>query len=158
MELNNDFLDFFEALNYYKVEYIVVGGYAVGFYGYSRYTSDLDVFVNPTTENINKLFQAFEKFGAPTSSMDKNVFLRKPTKENPCPGVSFGREPIRLEIISAINEIDFAEAWKSKEIKQVKGLNINVLNLDDLIKNKKSTARTKDILDIEELEKRRKEK
>lgn len=154
MELNNDFLDFFKALNHYRVEYIVVGGYAVGFYGYYRYTSDMDIFVNPTKENVGKLFKAFEMFGAPTNNLDKNVFLTKPTKENPSPGVSFGREPIRLEIISAISGVDFQTAWNNKETRRVKEVDVYVLNVKDLIENKKSTNRSKDRLDIEELEKR----
>ncbi len=157
-KFDSNFIDFIEALNYNNVDYIIVGGYAVGFYGYYRYTSDLDILIRPSTENIDNLFKAFEKFGAPTNNLDRNVFLQKPTAICPCPGISFGREPIRLEVISAISGVSFDEAWQNKEVRQVQGVSINVLNVQDLVKNKLTTNRLKDRIDIEELEKRRNRK
>jgi hypothetical protein len=154
-EFNSNFLDFFKALNFFNVDYIVVGGYAVGFYGYYRYTADLDILVRPVKENIDYLFKAFEKFGAPTNSLDRKVFLQKPTELNPSPGISFGREPIRLEIIAAISGVSFDEAWENREVQEVQGIQVNILNVQDLIKNKLATNRLKDKIDIEELEKRR---
>ena len=68
MELDKDFKEFLFLLNKHKVEYLVVGGYAVTFHGYPRYTGDLDVWVNKTSENGLNLINAIQEFGYETVS------------------------------------------------------------------------------------------
>src|SRR5438552_11512774 len=102
MNITKDFLDFIELLNKYNVEYLIVGGYAVGLHGNPRYTGDLDIWVNNSSGNLELLEKVVYDFGGPSSSIDFNKLKEKPTPKNPFPGIGFGREPMRIEILSTL--------------------------------------------------------
>jgi len=158
MNLNKDFLDFIELLNKHNVEYMVVGGYAVGLHGHPRYTGDLDVWIKKSEENIDKLFFTIKDFGGPLAHIEKAQLMKNATKQNPSPGISFGREPIRIEVITTIDGVDFEDCFSRVLTKEIAGVPLRYIHYDDLKKNKLSTGRMQVKVDIEVLENKRKRK
>lgn len=124
------FREFIEELNKHNVEYLVIGGYAMGSYGHFRGTGDLDIFVNATEDNAEKLMKAACEYGIPSDSLSKEMFLVPKM-------IGIGKPPLRIEILKKLDTVDFTYAYKKAEIKKVDGLDINVMGLDDLILLKK---------------------
>jgi hypothetical protein len=146
---NRDFQDFIEALNQSKVDYILVGGYAVILHGYARTTGDMDIWVKAVSSNYQKLLKAFEVFGMSVFDMTEKRFLD--TSENEV--FSFGRPPVSIDIITKIKGLKFDEALASAEWFNIEGdLHIRALNLNSLITAKKASGRNKDLDDIENLQ------
>ncbi len=148
--LNEDFQEFIGALNKAKVKYVLVGGYSVIYHGYPRTTGDLDIFVEVSISNYQKLTNAFSIFKMPVFDMSENNFINN----NDIDVFSFGRPPISIEILKQISGITFDQVFKNAIVVDFEGLNIRIIHLSDLIKNKKASGRPKDINDIENLDKR----
>lgn len=144
---NEDFQDFIKSLNFYKVHYLLVGGYAVILHGYIRSTADMDVWVNNTAQNYQLLKKALQQFGAPI--MPEEEFLGK---EFDVWGL--GKEPNKIEIMSDVKGIEFEDAYKQSEIYQENNLNIRFIHLNHLIQSKEAAGRYKDKNDIEQLKKK----
>ena len=147
-----DFIEFIELLNKHKVQYLVVGGYAVGFHGYPRYTGDLDIWIKISETNASNMMTVVKEFGVGVKGLSKDDFLR----ESPLAGVHFGNEPLRIDILNSIDGVSFDECYPNKENKTFGGVKIDYINFNDLKKNKLSSGRSKDITDVEEIEKRKK--
>lgn len=158
MNLNKDFLDFIELLNTHKVEYMVVGGYAVGLHGHPRYTGDLDIWIKRSDENVDNLLKTIKDFGGPLAHIDKSQLMQNATKQNPSPGISFGRDPIRIEVITTIDGVDFDDCFLRALTKEITGVPLRYIHFNDLKINKMSTGRAQDKADIEALENKRKRK
>ncbi|HEY5462433.1 MAG TPA: DUF6036 family nucleotidyltransferase [Hanamia sp.] len=144
---NDDFRDFINALNLSEVEYILVGGYSVILHGYSRNTGDLDIWVNKTTRNYQSLQKAFHLFGMPVFDMTENNFLNNS-------GVnvfSFGRAPVSIDIMTEVKGLKFKETYKDAQILEIENLPVRLISYDHLIKAKKSSGRSKDLNDLENL-------
>jgi len=133
-------------LNEEKVEYLVVGAHAVIFYAEPRYTKDLDVWVNSTRKNAQKLLRALSRFGAPLESVTVEDF------QNTELIYQIGVAPNRIDICIGIAGIDFKSAYVNKIRSTYDGVPITIIGKEDLIKSKKAAARAQDILDIENLE------
>lgn len=146
MEYYNDFKEILETFNKFKVQYLVVGAYAMGNYGYSRHTLDIDIWVNKTEENSLKIKSALEDFGVPYE-------IKNDEFTNDYVVFQIGVAPIRIDILTDIDGVDFISAWTNKTENSLLGEKIHFISLRDLIKNKKSTKRDKDLLDVVELEK-----
>ena len=147
-----DLYDFLTLLNKNNVEYLVVGGYAVGTYGYPRATGDLDVWLNPVKENYPKIKNAVVAFGFPASGfLTEKEFLSQTM-------FRMGNPPLRIEILTDISGVTFSEAYKNKVERTIEGLTICYIGYDDLIKNKIASGRPKDILDVKYFEKINKNK
>lgn len=144
---NEDFQDFIKSLNYYKVEYLLVGGYAVILHGYIRSTADMDVWVNKTTENYLQLKKALQKFGAPV--MPETEFLGKDFDV-----WGLGREPNKIEIMSDVKGLEFKDAYNQSKIYKEDNLSIRFIHLNHLILSKEAAGRFKDKNDIEQLKKK----
>ncbi len=142
----SDFSDFISALNISATEYIIVGGYAVILHGYYRTTNDLDIWVNKTPENHIKLSKAFAIFAMPLFDMTLENFM-----SDEYDVFSMGRMPLQIDIITKLKGVEFSDAIKQAEQKELEGLKINFLNLADLIKAKTASGRYKDLDDIEKL-------
>jgi hypothetical protein len=142
----SDFSDFISALNISNTEYLVVGGYAVILHGYFRTTLDLDIWVNKTPENHLKLSKAFAVFGMPLFDMHLENFMSERFDV-----FSIGRSPIRIDIITNLKGLEFSDAFHHALQKEMEGIKVNYLNLDDLLKAKKASGRYKDLDDIEKL-------
>src|SRR5690242_4128654 len=144
---NDDFHDFINALNQSEVEYILVGGYSVILHGYSRNTGDLDLWVYKTRENYNKLKNAFYSFGMPVFDMTEFNFLNN-SQFNV---FSFGKPPVSIDIMTEVKGLSFYSAYQSASIIKIENLSVRLINLNDLLKAKKSSGRSKDLDDIENL-------
>jgi hypothetical protein len=144
---NDDFRDFIEALNIHEVEYLLVGGYAVILHGYRRTTGDMDIWVNTTTENLEKLIKAFLQFGLPTNELTEENFLH----DDSIDVFSYGRPPVSIDVMKKVKGLQFDMAFTSSEIYNEDGLKIRIINYDLLIKAKESSSRHKDLDDIEKL-------
>ena len=147
LQLPIDFKEFFESLNAKNVEYLLLGGYAVIGYGYVRNTTDLDVVVRDTGENIEKLVRALEEFGFPVSEEQSAELL------SPNSIVQMGVEPMLIEILNYLKGISFDDAYSRRIVGSDGDVKIDVISLSDLIANKKAVGRHKDLADVERLEK-----
>jgi hypothetical protein len=144
---NDDFRDFIETLNKYKVKYILVGGYAVILHGYRRTTGDMDVWIKNDEENYTLLLKVFNEFGLPTIDMTKENFLSNTDMDV----FSYGRPPVSIDILTALKGCDFDEAYNLSEIFIEDDLPIRFIHLNTLRTSKKAVGRFKDLDDLEKL-------
>ncbi|MGD1046682.1 MAG: hypothetical protein ABR936_15345 [Bacteroidota bacterium] len=151
MELDQNFKEFVELLNRNRVEYLIVGGYAVIAHGYPRSTGDLDVWVNPTQSNAKKVLHVLKEFGfGKLKITEKNLFTKGTI-------LQFGYVPLRIDVLTDIDGVEFEEAFPRRFKKKYSGIMINFIGKEALTKNKSSAGRKRDLADLEELtEKKRK--
>jgi len=143
--LNPDFLDFITLLEKKSVEYLVVGGYAVGFHGFPRYTGDMDFFVAVSEANARRLMEVFEEFGFGDIGLTKEDFLK------PSFVIEIGREPRKIQVLTGIDGVTFDECRTTAVECDYLGQKIKFIGLEELIRNKKASGRGKDLIDVEEL-------
>ena len=110
--IEEDFREFIEALNKHNVEYILVGGFSVILYGYSRTTGDLDLWMNKSKENYERLFKAFNEFGMQIFDMTEENFLNHPVWDV----FSFGRSPVAIDIMTAVKGLDFKDVHRKSKL------------------------------------------
>jgi predicted nucleotidyltransferase len=144
---NNDFREFLSALNNNNVEYLLVGGYAVILHGYPRATGDMDIWVNRTKENYQKLLAAFAEFRMPIFDMTEERFLNHPEIDV----FRFGRKPVAIDIMTKMADLNFEECFPLATEYNDDGLKIKVVHYNNLIQAKKAAGRYKDLNDIEQL-------
>lgn len=147
-----DFRDFLTALNNQDVKYIMVGGLAVVLHGHARVTGDMDIWVERTEENYNKLAKAFHEFGMPMFDMTLLNFMN--VKENDV--FSFGRNPVGIDIMTAVKGLEFEETYLLSEIFVDDGLPIHLVHINQLLTAKKAAGRLKDLDDIKQLQRKKK--
>lgn len=141
-----DFREFLECLNAAGVEYLLVGGHAVAFHGYSRATSDMDIWINRTRENAERVVAAVQKFfDDEMRGLTLEQLLDEATVTH------FGARPQLIEILGKISGGDFVEAWPKKITTDYDGILTTIIGLIELKKNKKSAGRAKDLADLENL-------
>ena len=145
--LNEDYREMLQCLSEAGAEYLVVGAFAMAVHGRPRATGDLDLWVGPVPDNARKVYNALAQFGAALDKVDEATFA--------VPGVVFqiGVAPRRIDILTAIDGVDFDEASAGKRVVTIDGLEVPFIGKEDLIRNKRATGREKDRLDAEELEK-----
>ncbi|MEJ7623475.1 MAG: nucleotidyltransferase [Pyrinomonadaceae bacterium] len=142
-ELTTDFIDLLTALVDAGVDFMVVGGYAVAFYGHPRATKDLDVFVRATPANAKKLYQALAAFGAPL-----NEFKVAEEDFSDYGGIlQLGVPPQRIDIINRISGVTYDEAVENAGVFELEGRAIRIIGLDALTKNKLAAGRDQDLVD-----------
>jgi hypothetical protein len=143
MEVQQDFRDLLELFNKRKVDYLVVGGYALGFHGAPRYTGDLDLFVKADAINAARIMQALDEFGF------GSVGLSVPDFEEKGKIVQLGFPPVRIDIITSITGV----TWEQARSRRVKGhfgdLMVYFIGRDDFVANKRALGRKKDLADLE---------
>jgi hypothetical protein len=144
--LNPNFRDMLCALYDENVEFLVVGAYALSAHGLPRATGDLDIWVRPTAENAGRIWRALDRFCAPLSKLRVEDFC------DPDLVFQIGVAPYRIDLLTSITGVSFEEAWQARIFFQVDGRAIGVLSRDDLLRNKRSTARPKDLADAAWLE------
>ena len=144
--LNNDYRDILLALSNRKVKFLLVGAYAMAAHGYPRSTMDIDLWIMPDPENAIIVLQALEDFGAPCGSLSPDDLQKE--------GLIFqiGVAPRRIDILTSVDGLTFEDAFAHSSIIEIEGIPVQVLSTADLIKNKRSTGRTKDLADAESLE------
>lgn len=140
-----DFTDFVHALNANEVEYLLVGGYAVGVHGFVRATVDIDFFYRRTPENVTRVLAALREFGAPP------VVLDRAHLEAPDTVTAFGKPPTRIDLLSGLSGVTFDEAREGALQIPLDGDVIQVIGLRALLANKQASGRPKDRHDLEQL-------
>ena len=145
MEIRNDFKELLELFNKQKVEYLIVGGYALAFHGAPRFTGDIDLYVRPARENAERILAALDEFGFGSLDLSENDFA------NPGKVVQLGVPPIRIDIITSISGLSWEEADTGKVPGQYAQTPVCFISREDLIINKRATGRKKDAADIEAL-------
>ena len=148
MPLNNDLREFVALLNSHRIEFVVIGAYAVAFHGYPRYTGDLDILVKPERENAQKILQALAEFGFGGLGIGLHDL------EAAGKVVQLGVSPNRIDLITSITGVTFEQAWASREPGELDGVEVYFIGRIPLIRNKESTGRAKDLGDAEELRRR----
>ncbi|MBA3532471.1 MAG: hypothetical protein H0T73_11160 [Ardenticatenales bacterium] len=145
IQLPPDFKEFLQLLNAHQVEYLLIGGYAVGYYGFPRATGDMDVWVAIDPQNAEKLVVVLQEFGFDVPELAPELFL----EENKI--IRMGVPPLRLEILTTISGVQFEECYKDRKVDTIDGIAINLISLSDLKTNKAASGRLKDLNDLENL-------
>ncbi len=150
MVLDKNFKEFIGLLNAHKVKFLVIGGYAVNFHGYPRYTKDMDFWIWLDTENIHNLMKALHDFGFGSIGLTEADFT------HPKNIIQLGYEPLRIDILMELEKCNFEECYQRKTQISFDDVNVDFLNIDDLITVKKQAGRLQDLADAENLEKLKK--
>lgn len=141
-----DFKEFLRLLGGHKVEYLLIGGYAVGYHGYPRTTGDIDIWVAMHQRNAEALAAAMEAFGfGAASGASAALFL------TPGQVVRMGNPPLRIEILTGISGVDFDACFARCVVAILDGVPVNLIGLDDLKANKAASGRAKDLNDLQHL-------
>jgi predicted nucleotidyltransferase len=143
MVLDRNFREFIALLNAHKVKFLVIGGYAVNFHGYPRYTKDMDFWVWLHPDNIQNLMAALRDFGFGSIGLTEADFMQ------PKNVIQLGYEPLRMEL----ENCDFDECYQRKTQITIEETKVDFLNIDDLISVKKQAGRLQDLADADNLEK-----
>jgi hypothetical protein len=148
LKLTKDFKEFLSLLNSARIEYLLIGGYAVALYGHVRHTKDIDIWVKPDPATTTALIDVLVAFGFSRASLEREpLFNEKQTV------LRMGNPPDRIEILSKISGCDFAASYPRREVAQIDDVQIPVISLDDLLANKLASGRAKDLADVEVLSK-----
>lgn len=145
MEIQEDFKEFFALLNAHKVEFIIVGGYALAFHGVPRYTGDIDVYINPGPLNAERIMKALEDFGFSSLGLSIEDFRKEDHV------IQLGVPPIRIDIITSISGVSWEQAESSKIPGKYGDVSVFYIGREQYLANKRATGRAKDIADIEAL-------
>jgi hypothetical protein len=143
--INRDFRELVSVLSSERVRYLVVGGYAVIEHTEPRYTKDLDIWVEPTEENAERVFRALSRFGAPLDHVTPRDFA------NEALVYQMGVEPVRIDVLMALTGVRFEDAWRDRKRAHWGGRVVNVLSAAHLVANKRKVGRPQDLLDVERL-------
>jgi hypothetical protein len=137
------------ALSEAGADFLVVGAHALAAHGHPRATGDLDIWVRPTHENADRVWQAIERFGAPRRNLRREDFCT--------PDVVFqiGVEPNRIDILTSITGVEFEEAWQHRKLTPIGGMTVSILGREQLLTNKLACGRPKDLADVAWLERTR---
>lgn len=144
--LNEDYKDMLQALVDEKVRFLLVGAYALAAHGYLRATMDIDIWVMPSPQNADAVLRALQSFGAPLHDLTANDLQMDGTV------FQIGVAPRRIDIITAASGLHFEETFDRSLTVDIEGIEVHVPSLDDLVHNKRTTGRTKDLADAEALE------
>jgi hypothetical protein len=148
MEVQRDFSEFLALLNAARVEYLVVGAYALAFHGAPRNTLDLDIYLRPTSTNAVRFMTALQRFGFGSLSLHaKDVTV-------PNRILQLGRTPVRIDVMTSISGVRWQAAWRGRVSGQYGEVPVPFLGRTQLLANKRASGRAKDLGDIEALTRR----
>src|SRR5687768_152172 len=146
MELQKDFREFIELFLSHKVEFLLVGGYALAFHGAPRFTEDIDFLVRITPENAERIEAVLADFGFQSTGITKQDFLE------PEQVIQLGRPPHRIDLLTSISGVSWDEAWQARQEVQFGGHTVDVIGREHLIQNKRASGRIQDLADVARLE------
>jgi predicted nucleotidyltransferase len=144
--LNQDFKEFVQSLNDNQVRYLIVGGYAVAFHGHPRYTKDLDVWVERSPSNAERIVRALEQFGFGSLGLTDSDFIQ------PNQIIQLGHPPCRIDLLTTLSAVDFETCHQARLETEVDGVKVNFIDLENLKTTKRAAGRHQDLADIENLE------
>lgn len=143
---NADFLDLLTALNAADARYLLVGGHAVGLFALPRATKDFDLWVEASRDNATRVISALRAFGAPMGALTTDDLA------SPGNGFRMGDPPYRIEVLTMVSGLEFADAWPRRQRYDLDGVPCYVIALDDLIANKRAAGRPQDLADVQALQ------
>lgn len=143
IKLPQDFKEFLSLLNDHRVDYLLIGGYAVGYHGYPRATGDIDVWIARDPENARRVVAALDAFGFGRTAVSEDLFVAEHSI------VRLGNAPMRIEIATSISGVDFATCFANQVIGNLDGIQVPIIGLEDLKANKLASGRLKDLSDLE---------
>ena len=144
-KLPQDFREFLKLLEDEGVEYLLIGGYAVGCHGYPRATADLDLWVEVSQENAARTVKAVRRFGMDVPGLSVEVFLERNKV------IRMGVPPVRIEMHTGISGVTFSDCYGRRQRVDFGGLEVNLIGLDDLKTNKRASGRRRDLEDLDHL-------
>jgi len=144
--LNPDFKEFIQLLNEHKVRYLVVGGYAVAFHGYPRYTKDIDIWIEMDPSNANQLVEALAQFGFGSLGLTAHDFLEPDTI------IQLGNPPNRIDLLTSLSGVEFSTCFASRLEVEIDGEIVNFIDIENLKINKRASGRSQDLADLDHIE------
>jgi predicted nucleotidyltransferase len=145
IQLPQDFKEFLKLLKEHEVRYLLIGGYAVSYHGYIRATGDMDIWIAIHPDNAHKMAAVLKTFGFDHPDLSDDLFLH----ENKI--LRMGVPPMRLEIATSISGVEFDECYQARVVDELDGVEVNLIDLENLKKNKKASGRLKDLTDFKKL-------
>ena len=146
--MNRDFVEMLDALSAAGADFLVVGAHALAAYGRPRATGDLDIWIRANRENATRVWDALTQFGAPLTNLRVDDFA------TPELVFQIGIAPARVDILTSLTGLDFSEAWPRRETFDVEGRPLPFLSRADLIRNKTALGRPRDLVDVDELQRK----
>jgi hypothetical protein len=145
MKLDPDFKDLIALLNSEGVRYLLLGGYAVNYHGYHRFTGDIDFWIATDAENAERVSKALQRFGFSANAVKPELFT--------VPGKAhvFGTKPVRVDLLTGPSGVDFEDCYSRRIVDVLDGVEVSIISLADLRRNKSASGRDKDKLDLKEL-------
>jgi len=144
--LNRDFKEFIASLNDNGVRYLVVGGYAVALHGHPRYTKDIDIWIEMTPENAQRMIAALAQFGFGSLGLRAEDFLEEDQI------IQLGYPPARVDLLTTVPGVEFEACYKDRVQIEIDGVMVNFIDLDNLKRSKLASGRLQDLADLENLE------
>jgi predicted nucleotidyltransferase len=145
IHLPQDFREFLKLLNDHDVEYLLIGGYAVSYYGYPRATADMDIWIAMHPGNADKVVAALREFGFTPPDLSANLFLKEKQI------IRMGVPPVRIELVTTISGVEFSNCFAERVVAELDGVRTNLISLAHLKINKKASGRHQDLADLENL-------
>lgn len=145
MEIQKDFKELLELFNAHKVEYLIVGGYALAYHGAPRYTGDIDIYARPDTENALRILNALDEFGFGSLGLKEDDFKTSGKV------VQLGYPPVRIDIMTSISGVSWDEAHEGREKGKYGDVPVFFIGRNQYVLNKRASGRTKDMADLEAL-------
>jgi hypothetical protein len=145
MEVQPDYRDLLALLNEHKVDYMIVGAYALAFHGAPRYTGDIDIFINSDAVNAQRIMAALDKFGF------ASVGLKAEDFEGLDKVIQLGVPPVRVDIITSITGVSWEEAFSGRVEGKYGDIPVHYIGREQLVSNKRALGRKKDLADLEAL-------
>jgi predicted nucleotidyltransferase len=145
MKLDRDLREFIELLNARDVRYVIVGAFALAYHGRPRYTGDIDIFVESSSENVKRLTEVIDEFGFTNIGVVEEDFTAADQV------VQLGVEPNRMDLMTSISAVEFEEAWNGREYGNLDGIQVPFISKELLKRNKAAVGRKQDLADLDYL-------
>ena len=145
VRLPPDFKEFLTLLNAHKVEYLVVGAYAVGYHGYPRATGDLDIWIAINPKNAEKLVTVLKAFDFDVPELSMDLFLQADQV------IRLGVPPVSIEVLTTVSGVEFEDCYAARVTDELDGVSVDLIDLEHLKVNKRASGRHKDLNDLEYL-------
>ena len=145
IHLPPDFKEFLKLLNAHQVEYLLIGGYAVGYHGYPRATVDMDIWIAMHEANANRIVAVLKEFGFDLPELSPELFLKE------WQVIRLGVPPVRIELATTVSGVNFNECYAERVVDMLDEVKVNLISLKHLKANKKACGRHRDLADLENL-------
>ena len=145
IHLPPDFKEFLKLLNAHQVEYLLIGGYAVGYHGYPRATADMDIWIALQPANAERIVAVLKEFGFDLPELSPQLFLKE------WQIIRLGVPPVRIELATTVSGVNFNECYAERIADMLDGVKVNLISLRHLKINKKASGRHQDLADLENL-------